>query len=75
MAEKGLNLGVPSDSLLFELTHGDHVWRLYADGRIEGFPDGTTVFNMAAPVIAALQAMSRSRHIADIMQAHRGGND
>lgn len=32
---------------VFEVRHGadGHVWRVYADGRIEGFPEGCVVVN------------------------------
>lgn len=37
------------DELLFELHGPDgHVWRLYLDGRAEGFPEGTLTNNHAA---------------------------
>jgi len=36
------------DELLFELRGPDgNVWRLYLDGRTEGFPAGTIVSNFA----------------------------
>lgn len=36
------------DELLYELHGPDgHVWRLYLDGRTEGFPVGTVVSNFA----------------------------
>ncbi len=41
------------DELLFELRgHDGHVWRLYLDGRAEGFPPSTTVSNLALPAYA-----------------------
>lgn len=40
------------DELLFELRGPDgHAWRLYLDGRTEGFPDGTMVVNSALPMV------------------------
>lgn len=46
-----------SDVLLFELRHpAGHVWRLYANGRCEGFPDGVVVVNHALPMIYELIA-------------------
>lgn len=37
-----------SDELLYELRSPEgHVWRLYLDGRTEGFPAGTLVSNFA----------------------------
>lgn len=38
--------------LLFELRSpsGD-LWRLYLDGRVEGFPEGTAVMNRALPLV------------------------
>lgn len=42
---------------LFELRHpGGNVWRLYADGRCEGLPDGVVVVNHALPIIHELIA-------------------
>lgn len=44
-------------SPLFELRHpGGNVWRLYADGRCEGLPDGVVVVNHALPIIHELIA-------------------
>lgn len=43
------------DELLFELRGTDgHAWRLYMDGRIEGFPIGTLVANHALPLVSRL---------------------
>lgn len=43
------------DELLFELrAPGGEVYRLYLDGRAEGFPDGTAVQNLAFPLWCAL---------------------
>lgn len=41
--------------LLFEL-HGPEgkAWRLYLNGRIEGFPDGTLILNYALPLVNKL---------------------
>ncbi|EER61519.1 hypothetical protein AcdelDRAFT_0854 [Acidovorax delafieldii 2AN] len=37
-----------NDELLYELRSLEgHVWRLYLDGRTEGFPAGTLVSNFA----------------------------
>lgn len=42
---------------LFELRAPDgHVWRLYADGQIDGFPKGTTIINRAMPLLNALKS-------------------
>lgn len=50
------------DELLFELRGPDgHVWRLYVDGRAEGFPLGTLVRNFALPLAWAHAAGSQSR--------------
>lgn len=39
------------DELLFELLGPDgQVWRLYMNGRAEGFPPGTVVTNHALPL-------------------------
>ncbi len=43
------------DELLFELRGPDgHVWRLYLDGRVEGFAEGTTVVNHSLPLVLQL---------------------
>ena len=43
------------DELLFELRASDgHVWRLYLDGRSEGFPAGTVVSNFASVACARM---------------------
>ena len=43
------------DELLFELRAPDgHVWRLYLDGRSEGFPAGTVVSNFASVACARM---------------------
>lgn len=43
---------------IFELIGADtgHVWRIYADGRVEGFPENVVVMNWLAPVLDALQS-------------------
>lgn len=38
---------IGSGALLFELANGNQRWRLYEDGRVEGFPVGTWVVNHA----------------------------
>ena len=44
-----------SNELLFELRGLDgHVWRLYLDGRAEGFPIGTVIVNRAKPLFESL---------------------
>jgi hypothetical protein len=46
---------MPGKELLFELRGPDgQMWRLYLDGRIEGFPLGTTVVNHALPLVSRL---------------------
>ena len=57
----GLILGVAMttilSSLLFELRGPDgEIWKLWADGRAEGFPTGTTLMNKAAPILYGLLA-------------------
>lgn len=43
------------DELLFEMRGPDgHAWRVYLDGRVEGFPLGTTVVNRALPLVSRL---------------------
>ena len=50
VSEKGNNLP------LFEL-HGPsgHIWKLFEDGRKEGFPPGTVILNYARPLLASLR--------------------
>jgi len=42
---------------IFELIglETEHVWRIYADGRVEGFPENVVVVNQIAPVLDALR--------------------
>lgn len=40
---------------------GGEVWRLWADGRVEGFPDGTIVCNAVAPLFDALLSAQKQR--------------
>lgn len=50
---------VAGDELLFELRGLDgHVWRLYLDGRAEGFPIGTVIVNRAKPLFESLAIAS-----------------
>lgn len=50
-----LDMDITGDELLFEVRGPcGKVWRLYLDGRIEGFPDGVTIQNYAFPLWAAL---------------------
>lgn len=56
-----------ADDLLFELRGPDgHVWRLYLDGRTEGFPAGTSVQNRAFPLWCALTGEMRKKSALDI---------
>ena len=49
------------DDLLFELHGPDgQLWKLWANGRTEGFPCGTILVNGAAPLLAALLAKQNS---------------
>ncbi len=44
-----------ADELLFELRGpSGEVWRLYLDGRAEGFPEGTVVANHALPLASRM---------------------
>lgn len=53
-----------STEALFELHGKDgHVWRLFEDGRAEGFPQGTVVLNGAAPLLAELRFRKRDRQV------------
>lgn len=55
------------DELLFELRGPDgHVWRLYLDGRTDGFPAGTAIENRAAPLWCALVGASRNQTAIDV---------
>lgn len=51
------SLEIEMGDLLFEL-HGPNgeIWKLYANGFVEGFPHGTIVVNHAMPLIHALVA-------------------
>lgn len=43
--------------LLFELHGKDgHIWKLYEDGQIEGFPVGTVIINRATPLLTFLRS-------------------
>jgi hypothetical protein len=43
------------EALLFELRGSDgHIWRLYANGIFDGFPEGTVMNNHALPLIYSL---------------------
>ena len=45
---------------LFTLHGPDgHVWKLFENGRVEGFPEGTVVINGAAPVLATLRSAGK----------------
>ena len=59
-------LGMDAE-LLFEL-HGPEgqIWRLYLDGRVEGFPAGTLVVNRCLPAVA--RAAGESLTPADLSQ-------
>jgi len=44
--------------LMFELRgDDDHIWKLYSNGRTEGFPEGACMFNHAYRVIDLLRAL------------------
>lgn len=46
-----------SSGMLFELHSSDgHIWRLYENGKIEGFPERTVVINYAAPQLNVLRS-------------------
>lgn len=45
----------PGDPI-FEAVLPTHAWRIYADGRTEGFPRETVIINRIMPIMAALQA-------------------
>lgn len=50
--------------LLFELWGPDgHEWRLYENGAVEGFPDGTSFLNHAKPYIDALRGRMAKQSI------------
>ena len=47
--------------LLFELHGPDgHVWRLYENGRADGFPAGTIIVNKAKPLLDSLRGCTQS---------------
>jgi hypothetical protein len=55
-------LAPPSETAegpLFEVHRGEHVWRVYEDGRTEGFPDGCWISNRAPARIAQAIAIAR----------------
>lgn len=55
------------DELMFELRGpSGEVWRLYLNGRVEGFPDGTLLINRALPLVQRLVSEKQipSAHIA-----------
>ena len=46
-------------SAAFEVRSPDgHVWKVYADGRTEGFPEGSTIFNRIPQQAYAMRAES-----------------
>lgn len=50
----------PYPVLLFELWSGEqmeHVYRLYSNGYVEGFPEGTCLINHAYPILSHLRAI------------------
>ena len=55
---------------LFELRGPDgHIWRLFENGRADGFPEGTVIRNNAIRVLALLRSAARevnveSAHVA-----------
>lgn len=68
-----------AESPLFELRHGGQVWRLYADGRYEGFPDGTVILNNASTLVNVMRSLIREKlsppsPISDLQNkpVHRG---
>lgn len=50
------NASLPAgDELIFEVLGADgHAWRIYLDGRVEGFPTGAVVVNHAVALVDAL---------------------
>lgn len=55
------------NELLFELRGPDgQVWRLYLDGRSEGFPAGTAIENRAHPLWCALTGEIRKKAAFDV---------
>jgi hypothetical protein len=50
------------NDLLFELvTQNKHVYKLYLDGRYEGFPKGTIIKNHAYPLFCLIMAKGRTK--------------
>lgn len=44
-----------SRELLTEIQHEGHIWRVYADGFVEGFPENSVVVNYAAMLLAQVR--------------------
>lgn len=50
--------------LLFELHSRDgHVWRLYANGVVEGFPEDVIVLNSAWSLLNSLRCLAREKQL------------
>ena len=61
---------VALDQVLFELRGPDgHVWTLTLDGRCTGFPEGTTMMNLALPLTLALVGKMKIQGAALAAQA------
>ena len=55
------------NELLFELrSPNGQVWRLYLDGRADGFPAGTAIENRAHPLWCALAGEIRKQTTLDV---------
>lgn len=60
-APKGNQLFTEADRLfwkepIFEVRSGDHVYRIWDNGKIEGFPDGAQINNRIPLAFAQLEA-------------------
>lgn len=62
-------------SAAFEVKSPDgHVWKIYADGRIEGFPEGSVIFNRIPAFVYGLLNRAEScptSKVADMGLAQR----
>jgi hypothetical protein len=64
-----------SDKPLFEVLYpdADQNFRIWADGRIEGFPPGPIIFNRAQQFANQRAADALEARLADITEAVRSG--
>jgi hypothetical protein len=53
---------------LFEIYDKNRRWKIYADGRLEGFPKGCGILNRASPAFSALIGKIRELERSDCIQ-------